>query len=925
MQILRNLFLIFLVFIIKLNFSYCQNSTSKNDINNDSTSDSVSLNLFAKENIDTNLFNAFPKKYSRKKIALVLSGGGARGLTQIGVISELIKNDIRIDMIVGTSMGSITGGFYASGYKPDEIEILLNTLNWDRALSLTNKYQRNSLFLEQKKIQDRSLLTIPLDGVKPVLLPSSFSNGQYLSEKINSYVLNSRYHSKGNFNNLKIPFTAVATDLDNGKRVILSEGNLSECIKASFTFPLLYSPVIIKNKNLVDGGLTENIPTNTAKKLGADYIIAVNSTSPLRKNEELQDPLNIADQILSITMTQLNNLQLKEANIIITPEIGNYSGTDFSRIKYLIEKGKEKTTTEIKKILNEIDSMEISDSKYFNNFIINPEISVNTDFLKEFFTDTLKILTDNKFEKYIYIEKNLRMIYKTGYYKNVNAVIGRNENSGKIIYNLESNPELKDIKIINTYPFLDSLIISFRKNNLYKPLNYLACNNFFDDILGKLRNKSYSVTEITKFYFNYETGVLEINLNKGFIDNIVLTGNEITNDNVITREITISPNSALKSNEINQSIRNVMSTNLFRQVSFDYDFTKMFKPSLKVNVIEKNTKALRFSMKIDNEYNLQLLLDLRDENLYGSGIEAGFLAAGGLRNRVYQFEVKSNQFFSLPLTFNLNAYYNYRDTYRYAQVIDSVKNEYDVIKTGEYRNLRDGGLSFLFGTQIERIGTVYAQTIFENQGIKSITNSEFLSEDLRVIKLKFGVLFDTQDNVPFTSSGTLLNFYYETANDLLEGSLSYSKLYFDVQHYFPINKSQSIKPRFIFGFADKTTPLTEQYSIGGEKSFFGMVNDELRGRQIIELSMEYRYLFPYKLFFNTYLGVRYDLGNVWQVTQDIRFKDLRHGLGVTAALDTPIGEASFSAGRSFLIKKGLQKDSFIFGPYEFYFSIGYDI
>ncbi|MCY7362839.1 MAG: BamA/TamA family outer membrane protein, partial [Ignavibacteria bacterium] len=166
---------------------------------------------------------------------------------------------------------------------------------------------------------------------------------------------------------------------------------------------------------------------------------------------------------------------------------------------------------------------------------------------------------------------------------------------------------------------------------------------------------------------------------------------------------------------------------------------------------------------------------------------------------------------------------------------------------------------------------------------------------------------------------------YETANDLLEGSLSYSKLYFDVQHYFPINKSQSIKPRFIFGFADKTTPLTEQYSIGGEKSFFGMVNDEVRGRQIIELSMEYRYLFPYKLFFNTYLGVRYDLGNVWQVTQDIRFKDLRHGLGVTAALDTPIGEVSFSAGRSFLIKKGLQKDSFIFGPYEFYFSIGYDI
>ena len=120
----------------------------------------------------------------------------------------------------------------------NEIENILEKFDWNRALSLTNKYQRTSLFLEQKKVQDRSLLTIPLDGIKPILLPSAFSNGLYLSEKINSYVLNSRYHSKNDFSNLKIPFAAVATDLDNGKKVILQKGNLSESIKASLTFPL---------------------------------------------------------------------------------------------------------------------------------------------------------------------------------------------------------------------------------------------------------------------------------------------------------------------------------------------------------------------------------------------------------------------------------------------------------------------------------------------------------------------------------------------------------------------------------------------------------------------------------------------------------------------------------------------------------------
>ncbi|MDQ3194231.1 MAG: hypothetical protein M3P82_04435, partial [Bacteroidota bacterium] len=86
-----------------------------------------------------------------------------------------------------------------------------------------------------------------------------------------------------------------------------------------------------------------------------------------------------------------------------------------------------------------------------------------------------------------------------------------------------------------------------------------------------------------------------------------------------------------------------------------------------------------------------------------------------------------------------------------------------------------------------------------------------------------------------------------------------------------------------------------------------------------------RYMLPYKIFFDTYFHFRYDVGNVWQVPEDIKFKDLRHGLGLTAAFDTPIGEASFSVGRSFIIKKGLTEDSFIFGPYVFYFSIGYDI
>ena len=381
----------------------------------------------------------------------------------------------------------------------------------------------------------------------------------------------------------------------------------------------------------------------------------------------------------------------------------------------------------------------------------------------------------------------------------------------------------------------------------------------------------------------------------------------------------------IRSKDVNLSLKNVMSTNLFQQISFDYLYEKNNEnPDLLIRVIEKNTKALRFTLKADNEKNLQLLFDLRDENILGSAIEAGILAAGGLRNRIYEIEIKSNQFFSLPLTFNLNGFYIFNDIYTYIQVNDTNENEYSVIRTGEYRNLKTGS-SFLFGTQLERYGTFYIQGIAENLEIINKSNNEDKSSNANVFKLRLGGVIDTEDKIPFPNEGVLLNFYYETAKNINEGNQSYTKLFFNYDQFIPLSTVSTIKPRFTFGFGDKTTPLSEQFSMGGQKNFFGMVENELVGRQILIASAEYRYEFPYRLFFDTYISIRYDLGNVWENTTDIRFKDLRHGLGLSASFDTPIGEAVFSVGRSFQITSGFNKNSFIFGPYDFYYTLGFDI
>ncbi len=918
MNTLRFLLLIIAAIICGSGISYCQDSSI-------ASSDTIKLNLYSRESLDTNHFNIFPKKYSAKKIALVLSGGGARGISQIGVLDVFEKNNIPFDMIVGTSIGSLVGGLYSTGYSTDEISNIFRNFDWNKALSLTNKYQRTSLFPEQKKIQDRSLLTIPLDGIKPVLLPSSLSNGFYISEKINSFILNSPLHPKNNFLELKKSFAAVTTNLDNGRRVVLTKGNLSESIKASLTFPLLYSPISINGQNLVDGGLTANIPNDVAKELGADLTIVVNSTSPLKSIEELENPLNTADQILSITMDQINDLQLKGADVVITPKLGSYSSTNFKNVDRLILLGNESAAAMLQTIKLKIDSLEMSESKNFNNFVTNPIVS--TSIKGPLGDEILNLIraTDKRFERYTSIEKNLKLIYQTGFYRNVIATISREGYEGKIEYSAIENPVLLDLKTVNAPALLNRFVEEFRKNNTGKIVNTDSCYRFYEELLRHLRSESYTLIDIEQFHLDYDTRTLEIVFSNGKIGGIELKGNNVTKDNVILREIKVSNVSPVRRKDLLSSLNNVISTNLFQQVSFDFDYRKnAYLPELKVGMVEKNTKALRFSMKVDNEKNLQLLLDLRDENLLGSAIEAGILGAGGLRNRLYQFEIKSNQFFSLPFTFNYNLYYKFNDIYRYVQSIDSVKNEYDLTRTGEYRNL-SYGMSLLLGTQLERLGTVYVRTFFENQQIKNKSNSDDLTTELKVLKLKFGGIFDNEDILPFPTSGTLINFYYESAKDFSPSKLSFTKLYFSYDQYFPTWKSQNVRPRFIFGFADKTTPLTEQFSLGGQKSFFGMLEDELRGRQILETSVEYRYMLPVKLFFDTYISMRYDIGNVWQFTEDIRFKDLRHGLGMTAAFDTPIGEASFSVGRSFLIRKGLTEDSFVFGPYDFYFSIGYDI
>ena len=147
-----------------------------------------------------------------------------------------------------------------------------------------------------------------------------------------------------------------------------------------------------------------------------------------------------------------------------------------------------------------------------------------------------------------------------------------------------------------------------------------------------------------------------------------------------------------------------------------------------------------------------------------------------------------------------------------------------------------------------------------------------------------------------------------------------------MQFFYKSNYSfgiHTISPSVFFGFGDATMPFPEFFSMGGQDSFFGFREDEERGRQMVKGSLEYRIQSPLKIFFDTYLSIRYDLGSVWEQTEAIRFNDLKHGIGTSVSFDTPLGPAEFSLGKSFyFIKKPY---GIAWGPVQGYFSIGMDL
>ena len=274
-----------------------------------------------------------------RKIGLALSGGGARGAAHIGVLKVLEKQGIRVDCIAGTSFGALVGGLYALGYSAAQIEEIFTRQEWDRIFSDAPD-RRLSPLLERKNFRYQGQLAF--QGYSPEL-PSGLWSGQKLTEVLNSLTTERMLAARYDFDNLPIPFRTVATDLLTGKEYIFHDGPMTEALRASIAIPMLFTPMEKDDMLLVDGGLVNNLPTDIVRSMGADFVIAVDVTSPLLKKEGIRTFLDVMDQSLSLVMRQSVEKNSKLADVVIRPDLDEFSYVDYNLVRAILKRGERET------------------------------------------------------------------------------------------------------------------------------------------------------------------------------------------------------------------------------------------------------------------------------------------------------------------------------------------------------------------------------------------------------------------------------------------------------------------------------------------------------------------------------------------------------------------------------------------------------
>lgn len=313
----------------------------------------------------------------RPKVAVVLSGGGAKGFSHIGVLKVLEQEGIPVDIIVGTSIGSLVGGIYSLGYTAQQLEDVCKAQDWEKLLF--DDFPRFYLSRADRSIQQRYLFALQVDEKKKISLPQGVIKGQNVLNLLCGLAGN--VPSEMDFSKLPISFACVAANLENGKEVVLNKGFLPTAMFASMAVPGIFQYPEREGLVLIDGGVVNNFPVDVAKKMGADIIIGVDISEEFNERDKIKSLPDVFSQLIGFLDQHKDSLNAGLCNVIIKPDIRGYSLTSFTNeaVDTLIRRGEEAAYS----IIDKIRKLKIDNNlqpKQLSTGYITPEKWLITNF-----------------------------------------------------------------------------------------------------------------------------------------------------------------------------------------------------------------------------------------------------------------------------------------------------------------------------------------------------------------------------------------------------------------------------------------------------------------------------------------------------------------------------------------------------------------
>ncbi|MCI0406103.1 MAG: patatin-like phospholipase family protein [candidate division Zixibacteria bacterium] len=813
----------------------------------------------------------------RPRIGLALSGGGARGFAQIGVLKALEELGVKVDALAGSSIGGVVGGLYACGYRPEDLERIVTGIDWGELFR--DRPGRSTLFSTQKEGNESHFLSIRFEGLKPDI-PLAVTTGQKVSNLFTDLTAAASLKAGFDFDRLPVPFRTLSVDLLSGDTVVFSSGDLAEALRATLGAPLAFVPLEKGERLLVDGGLLVPVPVGLAKTMGVDFVIAVNTSAPLLKVQELQTPLDVIDQATTILTLGRKKKELASADLVIEPELAGFRSMDFSAAARLFAIGYRAAMEKKGELLKLAQAPHPGDSFKIRVDGVEAPQELKTVFFAASDSVSVRGLT-----------QRLDSLLATGRFLRLSA--SYNPARHRLAVRAVETPAVKEVAFTGNTVFPSQELAEAARLGTGEKLNFRRLAEAADALEGKYREGGYNLLELPQPVWNGSSGRLSFELREAKLERVALEGNRRTKSWVVMQNFPLRKGMLFSPEKVSRGVTDVYATGLFERVAALLEPGKE-GPVLKLLLKEKNYEQVRLGAHYQTDWESEGFVDFLDGNLFGTGTEFKTHLQYGVRRQLYEAAFKTDRIFKTYLTSRLGIFL-YRERWR---------SYSDFENFSPYRERRWGGFWSL-GQQIYRLGTVSAEARAENfvYGNESYNGRLYKHRSLALRSV-----VDTRDKNPFPSRGAYNVVSFSVASEVLGGNLNYRKAYAFVSHFLPVGKILVFEPQVSAGLTSGSLPEPEAFRLGGKDFFAGSPKKGFLARQFLVVGGGLRA----RLWGRVYPSLRWDLEKRWTEAEEFDLRNFFYGILGELEVDTPFGPAGLGWAHS---NRGGKK---------FYFSVGYD-